>query len=254
MLREPGALIIVAIFGLVFGSFVTALSYRLPRGESIAAGRSRCPACGTTLGVADLVPVFSWIFARGRCRHCATPVSWRYPAIEAATMVLFVTAAIFAPSWPAFAVLLVIAPVVVALAVTDLEFGRLPNALVLILLMAMIVWRWIMLPSLPALAIGLGSGVVALVLLVALNWLAEDRWGVTAIAPGDAKLIAAAAVALPFWQFIVFVAVMALLATLFGVAARARTGSRNLPLGPAFALALWTCLLAPGLSAVLAAP
>jgi len=252
MLRDPGTLAIVAVFGLVFGSFVTALSYRLPRGESIAAGRSRCPACGTTLGVADLVPVLSWVFSRGRCRHCASPVSWRYPAIELVTMVLFLTAAIFARSWPVFALLLIVAPLLVALTVTDLEFGRLPHALVLTLLMAMIAWRWIALPGLPSFAIGLGSGAAVLLLFLALNWIAEGRHGVTAIAPGDAKLVAVAAVAFPFWQFVLFVALMALLATMFGLATKARTGSWSLPLGPAFALALWICLLVPGLSDILA--
>jgi prepilin signal peptidase PulO-like enzyme (type II secretory pathway) len=91
-----------------------------------------------------------------------------------------------------------------------------------------------------------------LLLFLALNWIAESRWRVTAIAPGDSKLIAVAAVALPFWQFVVFIAAMALCATVFGLVAKARTGSRSLPLGPSFALALWICLLAPGLGDVLA--
>ena len=61
-------LMFVGLLGLIAGSFITALSYRLPRGESIAAGRSKCPACGTTLTAADLVPVVSWLLTRGRCR------------------------------------------------------------------------------------------------------------------------------------------------------------------------------------------
>ena len=68
--------------GLVLGSFVTMLSYRLPRGISIVMPRSHCPACKTQLGARDLVPVFSWLFSGGKCRHCGRRISARYPLIE----------------------------------------------------------------------------------------------------------------------------------------------------------------------------
>lgn len=72
----------VAALGLVMGSAVTALSWRVPRGESWVHGRSRCPSCGHVLGVADLFPVFSWLIQRGRCRHCRARISPRYPFTE----------------------------------------------------------------------------------------------------------------------------------------------------------------------------
>ena len=70
------------LLGAIFGSAVTALSWRLPRGESWAEGRSRCPSCGHTLGPLELVPVLSWALSRGRCRHCGARVSIRYPLID----------------------------------------------------------------------------------------------------------------------------------------------------------------------------
>lgn len=70
------------VVGLCVGSFVTALAYRLPRGENWVSARSRCTACNHALGAVDLVPVLSWVFLRGRCRHCGTRISARYPAIE----------------------------------------------------------------------------------------------------------------------------------------------------------------------------
>lgn len=68
--------------GLTLGSFVTMLSYRLPRGLSIVRPPSSCPRCQTRLGARDLVPVFSWLCVKGRCRHCHWPISPRYPLIE----------------------------------------------------------------------------------------------------------------------------------------------------------------------------
>lgn len=70
------------LLGLVVGSFCTVVYHRWSRGESIAAPRSHCPACSHVLGPADLVPVLSFVFARGRCRYCREPISWFYPALE----------------------------------------------------------------------------------------------------------------------------------------------------------------------------
>src|SRR5690348_11004379 len=83
------SLLLTAIAGLVFGSFATLVSYRLPREEPIVAGRSRCPICRMPLGPAALVPVFSWLLGGGKCRYCGAGISARYPLTELAQMALF---------------------------------------------------------------------------------------------------------------------------------------------------------------------
>lgn len=77
------------IFGLVFGSFITMLGYRLPRKLDIVLPRSHCAACKHTLGIRDLFPVFSWLAHGGRCGYCKTPVHWRYPLVESLAAALF---------------------------------------------------------------------------------------------------------------------------------------------------------------------
>jgi leader peptidase (prepilin peptidase) / N-methyltransferase len=74
--------IAIGVLGLVMGSAVTALAYRVPREISWVHGRSACPKCGARLGVLDLVPVLSFLVNRGRCRHCGVPIPIRYPIIE----------------------------------------------------------------------------------------------------------------------------------------------------------------------------
>lgn len=71
------------VLGLIFGSFLTALSYRLPRGVSIAKGRSICPNCKKKIAWYDNIPVISYIILGGRCRNCKKRISLRYPLIEA---------------------------------------------------------------------------------------------------------------------------------------------------------------------------
>ncbi len=80
---------IAAVFGLLIGSFLNVVLWRVPRGESIVRPGSHCPKCATPLTPLELVPVFSWIALRGRCRSCGTTISIRYPLIELATALVF---------------------------------------------------------------------------------------------------------------------------------------------------------------------
>jgi leader peptidase (prepilin peptidase) / N-methyltransferase len=80
----------VFVFGLTFGSFLNVCIYRMPRGLSVVAPRSSCPNCRAAIKAYDNVPVLSWLFLRGRCRHCHAPISARYVAIELLTGLLFV--------------------------------------------------------------------------------------------------------------------------------------------------------------------
>lgn len=78
------------ILGIVIGSFLNVLIYRLPRQEQFVRGGSVCPKCNHVLKAKDLIPLFSFIFLGGKCRYCHKNISWQYPVIEFVTGVLFV--------------------------------------------------------------------------------------------------------------------------------------------------------------------
>lgn len=80
----------VFVFGLLIGSFLNVVIYRLPKGESIAWPGSHCPRCLVPLKWWENIPLASFLGLRGRCRSCREPISWRYPVVEALTGVLFV--------------------------------------------------------------------------------------------------------------------------------------------------------------------
>ena len=69
---------VAAALGAVMGSFLNCAAWRIAHDQSFLKGRSRCPECGHVLGVPDLVPLFSWLFLRGKCRYCGAKVSVRY--------------------------------------------------------------------------------------------------------------------------------------------------------------------------------
>ncbi len=81
---------LVFIYGILIGSFLNVCIYRIPRHENIVTTPSHCMSCGYGLKWYDLVPVFSWLCLRGKCRKCKAPISKQYPIIEATNGVLWV--------------------------------------------------------------------------------------------------------------------------------------------------------------------
>jgi leader peptidase (prepilin peptidase) / N-methyltransferase len=82
---------LVAVTGLIVGSFLNVVIYRVPRGLSVVEPRSFCPHCNTPVRPLDNIPVVSWVLLRGRCRRCRGPISVRYPLVELATGIVFAT-------------------------------------------------------------------------------------------------------------------------------------------------------------------
>jgi leader peptidase (prepilin peptidase)/N-methyltransferase len=122
--------VVCGIVGLLIGSFLNVVIYRVPRKESVVKPRSHCPSCGTELRSIDNIPVLSWLALRGRCHTCGAPISVRYPLVELATGALFTGAAVrFGASWevPAFCLFLAAS---LALALIDLEHFLLPNRVI----------------------------------------------------------------------------------------------------------------------------
>ncbi|MBI4259528.1 MAG: prepilin peptidase [Actinobacteria bacterium] len=123
-------LFLYGILGLAFGSFLTVVVHRVPRGESLIRPGSRCPSCGVEIRARDNVPLLSWLVLRGRCRACGAPISALYPLVELATAALFVGAALELDGEPAAAIVAPFLGVMVALGVIDARHRILPNRIV----------------------------------------------------------------------------------------------------------------------------
>jgi len=120
----------------MIGSFLNVIVYRVPLKRSIIAPPSACTDCGARIKGYDNIPVFSWLFLRGKCRNCKSTISIRYPFVELGTGVFFaIVAWKFWPSTSSTYLLLIaflyLAAMSVALALIDLDTSTLPNWLVL---------------------------------------------------------------------------------------------------------------------------
>jgi len=130
-----GAAVAIAFLGgLIVGSFITVVAYRVPRGESIVGPRSRCPACGVQIAAYDNVPVLSWVLLRGRSRCCGEPISARYPLTELGLGALYAAtvAVLWGDGGAEIALGLVFVTMLLAVTVTDLERRIIPNKILLV--------------------------------------------------------------------------------------------------------------------------
>jgi leader peptidase (prepilin peptidase) / N-methyltransferase len=123
---------LAGVFGAIIGSFLNVVVYRLPRGESLSHPRSRCPRCEVPIRPYDNVPVLSWLALRGRCRNCLTPISPRYPLVEAGTAALCALVVADRGADADALLPLVLVLLLVPITLIDLDHRIIPNRLTLL--------------------------------------------------------------------------------------------------------------------------
>jgi len=233
------------VLGAMVGSFLATILIRWPQERSALGGRSACDACGAKLGAGDLVPVLSFLLARGRCRACGARIDPRHLGMElAAAMVGAV--ALAAHGWPLGGATALLGWWLLLIAALDVEHHWLPDALTWPLIPLGLAVAWLGFgPPLVDRAIGAAAGGIGLWLIAALYRLARGREG---MGGGDPKLLAG----IGAWLGWIQLPFVLLLAGVLGIAAallmRARgrevAATTRLPLGALMALAAWPLWLA----------
>jgi leader peptidase (prepilin peptidase)/N-methyltransferase len=228
--------VILLVAAPFVGSFLGLLVVRLPVGETVVLGRSRCRRCDAALGPRDLVPLLSWAASGGRCRHCHAALGWFHPAIEAAALGVALWSVAVAPGWLAWASA-GLGWTLLALAVIDHRHMIVPDALSLPLIPAGLAIA-VLAPA-GGLAHHLAGAAAGAASLGAVAWAYRRARGREGLGLGDVKLFAAAG-AWTGWQGLPSVL---LIGAATGLAAalilgRARP-DRPVPFGPYLALGLW---------------
>jgi leader peptidase (prepilin peptidase)/N-methyltransferase len=178
----------VGTLGALVGSFLNVCIFRLPRGESIVWPGSHCPSCANAIAGYDNIPVLSYLWLRGRCRTCRTPISIRYPIVEAVNAFGYLAILwFFGPTWTAALYALLFSALVVITG-TDLTHKMIPNV---ITLPGMAVG---LLGAVTVLPVGVVNSIVGLTLgggiLWLLAWLSPYLFGKEGMGGGDIKLLA----------------------------------------------------------------
>lgn len=234
---------VAGFLGASIGSFLTLVTYRLPRDEKIGLSRSRCPACLKDLRVIDLIPVLSWVTSRGRCRQCNAKISIRYPLMELMTMLgTLGSVYLFGFTLEGFAVA-GLWWCIVAIIVTDLEHTIILDEVQI----AVIVFG-----ALFHFALGtdftdvIGSAVLGLVIGLVLKYGFLYLRNKDGLGMGDVKLLFGVGIwlanAASFVPFLFFAGVLGIVC---GVVWRVMGRGAQFPFGPALAISLLACVVFP---------
>ena len=229
----------VLAWGALWGSFLNVVVYRVPRGLSVVRPRSRCPTCERPITAWQNVPILSWAALAGRCFHCKTPISWRYPVVEAVVAAL--TLAVVWPwlpawlegdlaPWQAGVVVggeLAFAYALVAIALIDADTFLVPDALSLPLVLMGLALAFAVgdLRGVPWVQAGSGA-LAGGIGLFTLQWTYARATGREGLGTGDIKLLAAIGATLGLRALPAVLLLAALQGLLFALGFHAATRGR----------------------------
>lgn len=236
----------VFVFGACIGSFLNVVIYRIPAGLSLVHPPSRCPKCNHRLGTTENVPVLGWLFLRGRCRWCKTPISARYPTIETITGIIYLLVfwqfgySLETIGYCAFLSWLL------SLAMIDLDTMTLPGSLtksglvVGLVFQGIIGWHQGALTGASSqLLFGISGAVIGIWLLEIIGFIGALALGQQAMGDGDGKLMATIGAWLG-WKYVLLGTFLACgLGSIIGIGAIAlgKVGKKQpIPFGPFLAL------------------
>ncbi len=233
-------ILLVLALGLTFGSFVTCVSHRLPLDEDIVKKPSYCPTCDAVLGFRDLWPVFSWVFSRGKCNHCKTPVSVRYPLTELATAALFLLAYLQFGLSAQTAILCLMSVALMIMIVVDLEHFIIPDSVHIVLVPLGLLYHYVIGSAGDEIVI---STAIMAVFALFLHYGYSALRGRVMLGFGDVKFFTVAGLWLGLWPIVPFLFLSGVLGVVLGLIWRALGRGEVFPFGPALALSLYICVV-----------
>ena len=245
-------MVFAVLFGLFFGSFLNCVGIRIARGENFVKGRSHCMKCGHDLAAKDLVPVFSWLFLKGKCRYCGEKISGRYPAAEIIMALVFVSILLRFNLSLRGIELLVLSCIVMTAACSDLEDFIIPDRciiagivlrIIFVVIEGILTGNWW--PSEEGLGVVLntliGGASIAVPLLIVVL-IMEKVLKRDAMGGGDIKLVFMLGLFFLWSENIIGILCSCIIGIVFGILARKK--GKVFQFGPSIAAGWWIAALA----------
>jgi leader peptidase (prepilin peptidase)/N-methyltransferase len=225
--------IFFALYGIVIGSFVNVLILRLPIKESITLKRSHCMTCGHTLSWYELIPLFSYLFLGGKCRHCKAHISVQYPIVEAANGIIYVVVFLAKGITLETFLYCLCASALLALSVIDWRTQEIPLGFNIFILILGLVRLFTDISNWSQYVIGLFAVSVFLLLI---NLVTKGR----GIGHGDIKLMAATGL-LMGWKLITVAFIIGTVVHLIRMAVK--KAGRKLAFGPYLSMGIFIAMI-----------
>ncbi len=230
-------LLLIALFGLILGSFLNVVIYRLPKNLSIVGPRSYCVHCKKKINFYDNLPIISYILLGGECRHCKQKISWRYPFTESVTALLLIAFYIRYGLNEQWIISSILALFLIPISMIDIDEGIIPNKLVFpcliigIFLVLMLQFETILNSLLGAAAGG--------IFFLILNVIGKILFKKESIGMGDGKLFITVGFYLGLAGFLLsffFIGILSGLFVIIGLITKKLKFGETIPFGPFIAL------------------
>jgi prepilin signal peptidase PulO-like enzyme (type II secretory pathway) len=237
-------LFLIAILSLIFGSFASFVSYRLGNSKNLLAQRSSCVNCGYKLKIQNLIPLFSYIFQKGKCSNCQVKISLRYPAIELSFLISFLFIYFVLAREVSLTMLLyfAITSILITISIIDLENYFIPNSLQYILAVLAIVLV-ISLGGNNAAIINIKSALIYTAFGLALWAFFYFAAGLEAIGVDDIKFLFIAGLMLGEKNFLIFTILTGFSGLIFGSIWQKIKKDETFPFAPALCISLFIVML-----------
>ena len=236
-------LVVFFIFGLVFGSFFNVVGYRLPKKMSLTSPSSHCPKCEHKLTALELVPVFSWLFQKGKCKNCGKKIPVFYPVFETFTGIVFAliynTFGITAETFIA----LIFASMILILIISDVLYMIIPDELLIFCGIIIFVFK-IAVSGLNIIIPTLIDMIVPFLIMFIIKIIGDFAFKRESLGGGDIKLMLIFGMVLG-WEIALFTIILSsFLALPISLLYLKKNESHEIPLGPYLGIAALICLLA----------
>lgn len=180
--------IVVFVFGIMFGSFYNVVAYRLPKGESLIKPASHCTKCNHRLGASELVPIFSYIFQKGKCKNCGEKISPFYMIFEFITGLLFLLSYLIFGFTIDFYIALVFSSMAVIVTISDYQTMIIPDEVLIATSILLVICNFIK-GGIGLVGTSLLSGIIAFGLLFLLKLFGDFVFKKESMGGGDIKLL-----------------------------------------------------------------
>ena len=228
-------IIMLFMFGTIFGSFYNVVGYRIPKGESILYPSSHCTKCNHKLGMLELIPIISFIFLGGKCHKCKSKISLFYPLFEFLTGVAFASSYIvFGWSLECIYSILFLSMLII-IVISDYQTMIIPDS-ILILFSLLLAFVKFFMTGIESVGVSFLSGLMAFLFMLALKILGDFLFKKESMGGGDIKLMAVFGFVLGFPLSIVSVFFSAFIALPISLIILKIKKNHEIPFGPFLAL------------------
>jgi leader peptidase (prepilin peptidase)/N-methyltransferase len=234
--------IITFIFGTVFGSFYNVVGYRIPKGESLISPSSHCPKCNHKLGPSELVPIFSWLFLRGKCKNCGQKISMFYPIFEFLSGFLFMISYLIFGFDINFFIAITFISMLLIIIISDYQTYIIPDE-VLIFFSIILVIEIIIKNGIGSIGTILLNAIISFAIMFLLKKIGDFMFKKESMGGGDIKLMAIIGAVLGWKMSIITIFLSSFIGLPFSLIYLYKNKTNVIPFGPFLSVAAIIILL-----------